>query len=541
MFSHRFLLIYFFCLPFWAESQCLSGNCFQGIGKYQYENGAVYDGHFQQGKIHGYGTLYFSNGNKYQGQWVNHIREGNGTFLAKDGTYYSGEFIRNKMHGKGQISYPNKDSYKGDFAENLPHGSGEYLFSDGDKYLGSFSEGKFDGEGIMFYANGAKYSGLWRSNKKNGFGVFVDINGKEKSGDWVDGLFVDPSSTTNSPRIESNQKLNSKDKEYHYPDGTKYIGPLVNGRPEGNSTVYYADGNKYVGEWKHHGPSGNGTFYFQEGRVISGTWEGGKLVKEKTEESKLEYYSSSHSEMDINPKVKIWAVVVGVARYSVLPSLKYTDDDAFYIYAHLKSPDGGALPDDQIRLHIDDEATESKIIESLKYITSKADQNDVIMMYFSGHGLPGKFLPIDFNGYQNILRHDDIKKLFENSAAKHKIIMADACHAGSLIAAKGVDGYAPSGKLYTEFINTNGGTAMLVSSKSEEVSLEDLGIRHGVFSYYLIKGLKGEADQNSNGIVSFQELSQYVITNVKKHTGGIQSPLVSGDYDSNMPMAVLNK
>jgi hypothetical protein len=52
--------------------------------------------------------------------------------------------------------------------------------------------------------------------------------------------------------------------------------------------------------------------------------------------------------------VKIWAVVVGVGKYTSMPTLKFTDDDAFRFYSHLKSPLGGALPDEQIEILVDE-------------------------------------------------------------------------------------------------------------------------------------------------------------------------------------------
>ena len=60
--------------------------------------------------------------------------------------------------------------------------------------------------------------------------------------------------------------------------------------------------------------------------------------------------------VDRDDEVKVWAVVVGIGRYTTMPVLKYTDDDAYHIYAFLKSPEGGALPDSQIRLLIDEDA-----------------------------------------------------------------------------------------------------------------------------------------------------------------------------------------
>ena len=84
--------------------------------------------------------------------------------------------------------------------------------------------------------------------------------------------------------------------------------------------------------------------------------------------------------VDQNDEVKVWAVVVGIGRYTTMPVLKYTDDDAYHIYAFLKSPEGGALPDKQIRLLIDEDATRSNIIRAMRSVFLKADENDVVLL-----------------------------------------------------------------------------------------------------------------------------------------------------------------
>jgi uncharacterized caspase-like protein len=93
----------------------------------------------------------------------------------------------------------------------------------------------------------------------------------------------------------------------------------------------------------------------------------------------------------------------------------------------------------------------------------------------------------------------------KNSKAKHKIVIADACHSGSLRSAtKSTPASDIISGYYEALDNSTGGsgTAILVSSKAEETSQERSGIRHGVFSFYLIKGLSGEADTDNDNVVS---------------------------------------
>ena len=105
-----------------------------------------------------------------------------------------------------------------------------------------------------------------------------------------------------------------------------------------------------------------------------------------------------------------------------MPALRFTDDDAYRFYAFLRSPEGGAIPDEQINILIDEDATRNNILGALRNTLLKADENDVIIFYYSGHGLEGSIIPSDYDGYNNRIMNQEIKRIFEDSRAKHKVI-----------------------------------------------------------------------------------------------------------------------
>ncbi|MBL7825266.1 MAG: caspase family protein, partial [Saprospiraceae bacterium] len=151
-------------------------------------------------------------------------------------------------------------------------------------------------------------------------------------------------------------------------------------------------------------------------------------IRSKTKSDFSGYFNKSASstsysysqETDFSPRpsngaVQIYAVVVGVGDYARMPQLAYPASDAQRFYSHLLSPKGGSIPKNHIRLLIDDEATKTNVLAALKQIARKADGNDVILFYFSGHGLDGAFLPIDFDGYGTRLEHTQIVRTLETS------------------------------------------------------------------------------------------------------------------------------
>jgi uncharacterized caspase-like protein len=204
----------------------------------------------------------------------------------------------------------------------------------------------------------------------------------------------------------------------------------------------------------------------------------------------------------------------------------------------LKSLEGGALPDEQVRILIDEEATRSNIIGTLEEVFSQAGPNDLVIFYFSGHGLNGSFLPIDFDGFNNKIAHEEIAAAFNKTKARFKLCLADACHSGSLLAMRSGEPEPVLSQYYATLAKAVSGTALLMSSKADETSLESSGLRQGVFSHFLIRGLKGEADANKDHVVTVAELFDFINKNVRDYTGNRQSPVIKGTYDPQMPVSV---
>lgn len=536
-----------------SDSQCLSGNCRNGKGTYKFKSGGKYVGQFKNFRLTGKGTFYFTNGNVYKGIWKNNYRQGKGVLKLATGDIYKGEFKANKFWGKGAYIFATGEKYIGDWYNDKATGDGVYVFTNGEKYKGKFKEGKFNGFGTYNYKNGSKYEGSWKNNKRDGDGKLLDANGQIQYGVWKNDVIV--SQKEISYKDKSGKEIVQHDNDnrncnrifcksgkgiYTYKDGSKWVGEFNNGKPYGQGICSYADGRKYEGYWKKNVPQGEGIMYMENGEIYGGVWDKGVLIRKAVNESISEDKKEITYEAKTNPKVNIWALVVGIGNYNHMPVLKYTDDDAYQVYAFLKSPEGGAVEDKQIKLLIDENATKEKIKESLDFIVRNADENDVVFIYYAGHGVDGAFVPFDFDGYNNLYRHKDILDVLNQSRAKHRVLIADACHSGSMIAQRSPF-RSMLAEYYSDFEKTKGGTALIMSSKEDENSLEYSGMRQGVFSYYLIKGLQGEADYNKNGFVTVQEIFDFVYVNVRKHTHNIQTPLISGDYDKEMPISVVRR
>lgn len=543
--NHIILLLFTFftATAVQAQQQCVKGNCIDGQGTMEFPGGARYVGDFAGGKMHGKGILYLADGSKYIGNWVNQEREGKGRMVLANGDVYFGMFSAGKYQGDGRMDYANGNSYEGQWRDGQPHGRGVFTFQSRDRYEGELQAGLFSGKGTLFYADGSRYTGEWLDNRRHGQGAMHYPNGEKISGQWERDQYLSDwdnlafTGDVNTLRDCNKEQCLSGKGKFTYPDGAVYYGDFNNGIPEGVGSILYATGDRYDGAWRMHAPNGRGVMHYVSGKVVGAIWERGIATRQLFATEKTPAIQQG---IDEDPEVKIWAVVIGAARYTHMPVLSYTDDDAYQLFAFLKSPEGGALPDQQIRLLIDEDATHQGIVNAMRSVFLRADANDMILFYFSGHGLEGAFLPVDYDGRNNLLEHEQIRDILLQSQAKHKLILADACHSGSLLAARAPIHIAVK-DYYKALAASSGGMALLLSSKGEEYSLEDRGLRSGIFSHFLIRGLKGEANTNADNMITISELFQYVHQRVRQYTGNVQTPTLTGAYDENMPVSAIRR
>ncbi len=364
--------------------------------------------------------------------------------------------------------------------------------------------------------------------------------------------------------------------------GVKYTGYFKSKRPQGKGTAEYPNGRVYSGDWSSGMWHGQGVLTLTDGSSLSGDWEFSKFkgiiantqpsfASNNSDKSSREFSNieSDNSKPNPNQRIivnpapinktdestvaptglipEIWAVAVGVAQYEnqTIPTLKYPDNDAYSIYSFWKSPQGGALDDEHSEILVDDAATKGMVTTTLRNTFSKAKENDLAIFFFSGHGLKGSFLTTDYDGDGIKLYHSEINKILSECPAKTKLVIADACHSGSYIASKGTTPTkVNSVDIYKELNKTHPGIAYFLSSQAEEESLEVSTLHNSVFTYFVLRGMKGEANVNNDNVVTIKELFDYVYLNVTDYAaklGKVQTPMLKGNYDPNLPVSIVKK
>ncbi|HWS56003.1 MAG TPA: caspase family protein [Pyrinomonadaceae bacterium] len=129
--------------------------------------------------------------------------------------------------------------------------------------------------------------------------------------------------------------------------------------------------------------------------------------------------------------------------------------------------------------------------------------------------------------------------------AERLVVFVDTCHSAglsgeALVAARGVENNLIN--LYASRLFTEAGRAVLTSSDINEVSREGphWGGGHGIFTWALLEGLRGEADANDDRYVTAGELFAYVRNRVRVQTGFRQNPRALPGLNADLSLAFVN-
>ncbi len=212
-----------------------------------------------------------------------------------------------------------------------------------------------------------------------------------------------------------------------------------------------------------------------------------------------------------------YAVVIGISQYSeeVIPRVPYAVKDAQAITALLEARSG--IPKTHIKLLTDSKATLSGLRNHLgEWLRMRVKADSTVYVYFAGHGTPnlqtqsGSIVPWD--------GHPDfpaglytLKELEDTLSAlptKDVIVFLDSCFSGGAGRSVLPKGARPMGLQYP--VLSAGQVMVLAAATGTQISSDYDKAEHGLFTHYLLAGLRGEADADKDQIVTLRELVPYV-------------------------------
>jgi uncharacterized caspase-like protein len=216
---------------------------------------------------------------------------------------------------------------------------------------------------------------------------------------------------------------------------------------------------------------------------------------------------------------QIYLLSVGVADYpGTEMDLRLPADDARAMYQlYRRNAAASAV------LLTNQKATAEGIASAAEDLFSQATADDIVVLFFSGHGYSGGFAAQD-----TLLSYTRIRQFFQGCPARNKMIFADACYAGN-IRQGGSEGHR---------IAQDGNIMLFLSCRSNEVSYEDPSMSNGYFTTCLTRCLKGGADEDRNRVITARELFVAVSRGVKTLSDDRQHPVMWGNFKDTMPVMV---
>lgn len=252
----------------------------------------------------------------------------------------------------------------------------------------------------------------------------------------------------------------------------------------------------------------------------------------------------------------IWAVVIGINTYPHIRRLKYAVDDALLFSEYLVKYTH--IPQENVTLLSDHEATLTQIRSTLgTRLKSVAGKDDMVIIFFAGHGATEKdvmspdgdglekyLLPYDANPedlYATALPMREISHIFKRIQAERLVFIADSCYSGAsggrTIDITGTRANISDG--FMDRVAAGKGRIIMTASGANEVSAENDHLGHGVFTYYLVEGLKGKADADGDGLITVDEAYLYVSDKVPQATGQEQHPIKKGTVEGRLILGII--
>lgn len=249
------------------------------------------------------------------------------------------------------------------------------------------------------------------------------------------------------------------------------------------------------------------------------------------------YNSSLSSPLKGDSGKRKAALIVGISDYSSSKlNLKYANKDAALFFSYLTDIRG--FPKENVFLLPDTAATSGKIYNSILDLMKWLVAGDELVLYFAGHGDVQTVADFDeafflawdasdsrnYHGAAGTLKLSDLElytnRLASNKKVKVSLIM-DACHAGYNLHRDGIL------KAQDNMVAGFDKIAKLLGCAVNEFSYEADSVGHGLFTWYLVQGMMGLADEPADNKVTLDELSSWVKNRVSAATKGKQNPVMT--------------
>ena len=233
--------------------------------------------------------------------------------------------------------------------------------------------------------------------------------------------------------------------------------------------------------------------------------------------------------------------MIGVQHYKNLPHASYAVNDANQFKEHAVRYLG--VKPENVKLLTDTNANRADLLLAFKYWLPahiNAGKTDVYI-YFSGHGLSQEqvkqqyFLPFDVNTdllEETAINQKNLFKQISQAGAKSVVVFLDTCFSGTSRVGQTLvqNQRAVNVKLNADALPA--GFSVLSAASNQQVAYGDDSLQHGVFTFFLLKGISGEQVGQQSRPINLGQLAEYVTLKTRQfalNNNKQQDPKFIGD------------
>ena len=241
------------------------------------------------------------------------------------------------------------------------------------------------------------------------------------------------------------------------------------------------------------------------------------------------------------PNKNAYAIVIGIEQYrQKLPKADFATSDAKLVSEYLAKVIG--YPEQNIITLTGEHAAKSDLEKYFeKWLWNNVEKDSTVFVYFSGHGAPnpqtGDAYLVPYDGDPAFIEETgySLKRMYAalgKLPAKEIVVALDSCFSGAggrSVIAKGARPLVMN--LGNSAVGSKNITVMSASS-SQQISSTYDEKGHGLFTYFLLKGIKNEDVVRPDGSIKMDDLFGYLKPQVeriaRKQYNNEQSPQLMG-------------
>ena len=213
-------------------------------------------------------------------------------------------------------------------------------------------------------------------------------------------------------------------------------------------------------------------------------------------------------------KIEHWAIIIGIETYENQEKAWYGDENAIDIKNILC---WFGWQESHVKLLIDEEATKYGVIEAIRWLDSKENNDDIVLFMFSGSMdyINGTGI-IKLYGIDEELSDYELDQELDKMGSKKMAVILDGSKSGG----------------FAENIARDG-RVIMSSCKKDEENHGFLSLENTVFIYYLFQGLAGLANRNRDKVVTAEEAFDYAypkVVNYPENPRYVQHPQIFDGY-----------